>query len=524
MHDLVIREATIVDGTGKEAFSGDIAIRGDTIVEVGKVDEPGWREVWVDGLVAAPGFIDIHSHSDFALLLDGRAMSKVMQGVTTEVVGNCGISPHPAPREMHQEIAEVFGYAGFVEEAWDFETTGEFLSRLRGRTSVNVLALVGHGTLRVTAMGFKCKKASGEDLSRMCELLKRSLSEGAAGLSAGLVYPPSSYADVGELSALAKVAERQGRIFSCHIRSEADRLLDSLEEMAEVSRRSGVFVEVSHLKCPGRKNWGRAEEALSWFEQKVEEGMRLGYDAYPYEASSTHLSAYLPSWLHEGGPKAMLERLRKPEFRERAIKELKGPRAWKPSDIMLASLERERDLVGLRLDEAANRREKSPEELLLDLVAKEGGRALVISFVMSQEDMDKIVCSPLGAIGSDGLAVSPGGPFPGTLVHPRTYGTFPRVLRRHVRELGLLTLEEAVRKMTFLPATRLRLSDRGVIRPGAKADIVILRLDEVEDTATYSNPHSFPKGIEWVFVNGVGVVEHGRHTSETPGKVVRLDA
>ena len=522
MHDLVIRKATIVDGTGREAFEGDIAVEGDTIVEVGRVEGLGWREVWVEGMVVAPGFIDIHSHSDFSLLLDGRAMSKVMQGVTTEVVGNCGMSPHPAPRELHADLEEAFGYAGFVSEVWDFESTADFLLRLEGRTSVNVLALVGHGTLRAAVLGFKPKRASEEEMSRMCELLERCMSEGAAGLSAGLIYPPSSYADVRELSALARVVAKRGGIFSCHIRSEAGGLFEALEEMAEVARRSGAFVEVSHLKCAGRENWGRAEEVLAWFERRREEGLRLGYDAYPYEAGSTHLSAYLPRWVQEGGPRAMLRRLRQPEVRERVVEELRRPHAWRPSDIMLANLEKNSDLVGLRLDEAARRRGKSPEELMVDLVAEEGGKATVISFIMSQEDVDKVMCNPLGAVGSDGSAISPSGPFTVALPHPRAYGAFPKVIRRYVKEKGLLSLEEAIRKMTSLPARRLGIRDRGVIRAGAKADLVVLRVEEVEDLATYSDPHRFPRGVEWVFVNGVAVVEQGEHTGHTPGRALSV--
>ncbi|RKY00863.1 aminoacylase, partial [Candidatus Poribacteria bacterium] len=463
----------------------------------------------------------IHSHSDFQLLLDGRAMSKVMQGVTTEVVGNCGMSPHPAPERVRRQLAEALGYAGFVEEVWDFETTGEYIARLEGRVSLNVVVLVGHGALRAAAVGFEARKASAEEISEMRRLLGRSLDEGAAGLSAGLIYPPSSYADVRELTALAQVAADRGGLFSCHIRSEGDRLFEALEEMAEVARGSGVFVEVSHLKCSGRRNWGRAGEALEWFEGKVREGLRIGYDAYPYEAGSTHLSAYLPDWVHDAGPEEMIRRLNDPGTRARVIEELKKRRGWEPDDLMLAHLERNRDLMGLRLSEAAKKRGVDPEELLVRLVAEEGGRALVISFSMSQEDVDRIVCGRLGAIGSDGSAISPDGPLGGSPIHPRNYGAFPRVIKRYVKELKLLTIEEAIRKMTSLPASRIGLRDRGVIKAGAKADLVVFDLDELEDRATYSDPHRFPKGIKWVIVNGRAVVVEGEHTGESPGRVLR---
>lgn len=520
MYDLVLRGGMIVDGTGREPSEGDIALLGDTITKVGEVSGSSVEEISVEGLVVTPGFIDIHSHSDFQLLLDGRGMSKVMQGVTTEVVGNCGMSPHPVREEIRSELVEVFGYAGFDREAWDFESTGEYIERVKGRISLNLLVLVGHGSLRALEGGFESRRVSPQEMSRMCQILERSLSEGASGMSAGLFYPPSSYADVQELSALARVVAKRGGIFSCHIRSEGEELFDSLEEMAELSRRSGAFVEVSHLKCAGRGSWGRSEEVLSWFDERVSEGLRIGYDAYPYEAGSTHLSAYLPRWVHDGGAEAMLQRVRDPETKARIIEGLRRSKRWEACDLMLAHLKRNRELVGLRLSEAAIRRGVEPEELLLQLVSDEGGRALVLSFTMCQDDVDRIVCGSLCAIGSDGSAISPDGMFSGSLIHPRNYGAFPKVIRRYVKELRLLSIEEAVRKMTSLPAGRLNLKGRGVIREGAKADLVVLDLDGVEERATYSDPHRFPKGIEWVFVNGVAVVREGEHTGQIPGRVI----
>ncbi len=519
----MIRQVRIVDGTGAPPFEGEVAINGDTIVKVGKVEELGWREIWAEGLVLAPGFIDIHSHSDFSLLQDGRGLSKIMQGVTTEVVGNCGMSPHPAPRELHRELCEAFGYAGFVEEEWDFETTAEYLSRLERRISVNLVALVGHGTLRASVVGFEKRRPSGEEMERMLSLLDRSLSEGAAGLSVGLIYPPSSYAEVEELCTLARLVAERGGILSCHLRSESDRLLEALEEMAEVARRSGVFVEVSHLKCAGEENWGKSAQVLDWFEERMKEGLRLGFDAYPYEAGSTHLSAYLPEWAKDGGAEKMLARLSEPRTREEVIRQLRS-RTWRPSRLRLVHLEAQanRDLIGLSLEEAARKRNLSPEEMLVELVREEGGKALVVSFAMSQQDVDRIICHPQAAIGSDGSAISPEGPFSGSLPHPRSYGTFPRVLRRYVNELHRLSLEEAVRKMTSLPASRLGLRDRGIVKPGAKADLVLLRAEEIEDKATYDSPHKFPEGVEWVIVNGVPVVEHGEYTGELPGRVLPL--
>src|SRR2546422_3426707 len=528
MFDLKLEGATVIDGTGKAGGRADVGIRDETIAAVGDLSrEAAGRTLNVAGRAVTPGFIDMHSHSDWRLWANRRAESKIRQGVTTEVVGNCGFSPAPVSPEFREDLR---GFALYVPKGMTFEWRS-FREYLRAfdvdGSALNVAQLVGHGTLRLAAMGFARRAPTAGELTRMQRLMADAMDDGAWGLSTGLIYAPGSYAQTDEIIAVARSAARQRGFYASHIRGEGATLLDAVREAIRVGREGELPVQVSHIKAAGRPNWGKVADALALIDRARDEELDVTADVYPYTASSTTLRTLLPDWALEGGVEAMLERLAKPEGRARIRLELEAPVTGQSlldrvgwENIMLASCPQRKDADGNRVSEAGAERGMDPLDAALELIVDEAGRGYMILFQLDEADLRRALAHPAVMIGSDGSSLAPYGALGAGKPHPRSYGTFPRVLGEYAREQRILGLPEAVHKMTGLPAKRLQLRDRGVIRVGAKADLVVFDPRRIADQATYDEPHRYPVGIEHVVVNGSIVVKDGAHTGSLPGKLL----
>jgi N-acyl-D-amino-acid deacylase len=528
MLDLKIEGATVIDGSGAAGSRADLGIRDETIVAIGDLSrERAGNNLYAAGKVLAPGFIDMHAHSDWTLWANRRAESKIRQGVTTEVVGNCGFSPAPVAAEF---LDEARGFAIRVPQGMDFawRTFGEYLKALdAGGLALNVVHLVGHGALRIAAMGFARRPPAASELTRMQRLLADAHEDGGWGLSTGLIYAPGSYATTDELVVLAGVAARHRGFYASHIRGEGATLLDAVREAIQVGREAELPVQVSHLKAAGRTNWGKVAEALALIDGANAAGVDVTADAYPYTASSTMLRTLLPDWALDDGVAAMLARLGDPATRDRIQRamvtspggeSIAARVGW--DNIVVASCPGRPGAAGQRLSDIAREQGIDPIEALFGLLEAGAGRVSVILFQMDEGDVRRALDHPRVMIGSDGTASSPYGELAVGKGHPRSYGTFPRVLGEYVREQRVLSLPQAIHKMTGLPARRLGLRDRGLIRVGAKADLVVFDPRRVVDLATYDEPHRYPAGIEHVLVSGRSVIKDGQHTGSLPGRVL----
>jgi N-acyl-D-amino-acid deacylase len=527
--DTVITGGEIIDGTGRKAYRADLGIEGDRIAVIGNLEgrEAG-RRVDAEGRYVTPGFIDIHTHSDATVLLAPRMESKVMQGVTLEVTGNCGESAAPLRGEAIEDAARAIAREG--ELPCDWRSVSEYLEKVEAKgIATNYATLVGHGTLRAGVVGYAMRRPSSEEMAEMKKLLAQALDEGAFGLSTGLIYPPSSYGDIDELSELASAMRPYGGFYASHIRNEGARLLESVSEAIAIGDRSGAPVQLSHHKASGRGNWGKVEKSLAMIEAARGRGMDITADQYPYIASSTGLGSVLPDWAHEGGSEALVARLKEESSRERIRADLgsslpgwENPAAnnrW--SNIVIALCRSDHSLEGKSVADIAKESGEDPLGTTFRLLADNEASVQVVMFSMCEEDVATVMRSSFVCVGSDSTARAPSGPMSGGKPHPRCYGTFPRVFARYVRELGVITWEEAVRKMTGLSAARLGLSDRGRVEEGAFADLVVFDPARIQDRATFTEPHRFPEGIEAVFMNGILAVNKGQHTGALAGRVLR---
>ncbi|MDP2901343.1 MAG: D-aminoacylase [Candidatus Bathyarchaeota archaeon] len=521
MYDLVIKGGRIIDGSGNPWFHGDVAVTNGTISAVGRVETEAREAIDASGLVVSPGFIDAHSHGDLVLISEPEARIKVLQGITTEIVGQDGLGEAPLTDDtVDMWRRYLSGLNGNPDIGWEWRSFRDYLSRLEAaRPSVNVASLVGHGNIRLAAMGMENRKPTPAEMDKMRRLLDRSLSEGGIGLSTGLIYPPCVYADAGELTELCKVATAHGGVFVVHMRNEGDRLLDSIDEVVSVGRGSGAPVHISHFKANGRANWGRAPQALARVEEARKAGVDVTFDQYPYTAGSTFLGSLLPPWAHEGGVDSLLKRLRDKETRKKLAAYIGGargdegsPNEWDRILITNVRTSGNKRLEGRYVSQIAAELGKTPADTVMDLVLDEDNSATMATFTMDEGDVRTIMASPLGMVCTDGIVL--GKP------HPRAYGSFPRVAGHYVRE-GVLRLEEAIRKMTGYTAQTHGLTDRGVIRPGLAADITIFDPEKIVDTATFENPIQHPRGIEYVVVNGEVTVEKGVHAGVRAGRVLR---
>jgi N-acyl-D-amino-acid deacylase len=526
MLDIKIEGGLIIDGTGAPARRADVGIVGDSISAIGDLSrEPAGRTIPASGLTVTPGFIDMHSHSDWRLWGNRRAESKIRQGVTTEVIGNCGFSPAPVSDEFRDDMK---GFALYLQPGMDFSwrSMGEYLQRYRdGGVALNIAHLVGHGTLRLAAMGFARRVPTARELITMERLMDQAMAEGAYGLATGLIYAPGSYADTEEIIAIARRAGAHRGFYASHIRGEGPTLLDAVSEAIRVGREGQLGVQVSHIKAAGRPNWGKVKDALALIDAARADGLDVMADVYPYTASSTSLRTLLPDWVLEGGIDAMLARLGDASVRARIRHDLMGSSAiltrgigWE--DIMVAYTPSRPDAEGRRLSEIAAASSQDPLDAAIELIGAEHGKGSMILFQLDEADLHRALRHPHVMIGSDGSSLATEGEMAAGKPHPRSYGTFPRVLGRYAREQRLLSLEDAVKKMTGLPATRLGLRDRGLLAAGAKADVVALDADRVQDLATYERPHQYATGIDYVLVNGRVVIDRGEHTGALPGEVL----
>jgi N-acyl-D-amino-acid deacylase len=521
MFDLVFRDGYIVDGTSNPWYRGDVAVKDGLIAQVGNVRNESRTDINVSGLVISPGFIDTHSHSDLYLIHEPASLMKLMQGITTEIIAQDGLSEAPIRSDVVDEWRRYLsGLNGDPPIDWCWRSLEEYLNTIESSMpGVNVASLVGHGNLRLLAIGMEDREPTPGELDQMKKLLIKSLQGGAIGLSTGLIYAPCVYSRTSELVELCKVVSNSDGVFVVHMRDEGDRLLESIEEVLFIGMESGVHVHISHFKASGKANWGKSKDAIAMLEDAHRSGVRVSYDQYPYTAGSTFLSSLLPSWVHEGGVDHLLSRLKDPSTRESirgeyaSMVDIGRVAGWNRVMVTYVGSDSNKVYEGLYLSEIAERRGVEPIDVLLDLVLEEENRASMANFTMSPEDVDFIMMHHLGMTCTDGLLL--GKP------HPRAYGAFPRVLGHYVRENKTLRLEEAVRRMTSYPSRVFHLGDRGFLLPGYVADIVVFDPDRIIDTSTFSDPRRFPEGIRYVVVSGEVSVRDGVYTGVRNGRVIR---
>jgi N-acyl-D-amino-acid deacylase len=523
---MVLHGGLVFDGSGAAGVEADVGIREGRIAAVGDLaNAAAGRRVDCRRQVVCPGFIDMHAHSDLTILVAPEADSKVHQGVTTEIVGHCGMSPFPVTPEHKEALQSVCAFIA-VDTEWTWETAGQYLGRVEeARPSVNIGALVGHSALRGLAMGFGAGEPGPGHVRAMCDAAREALDAGAAGISFGLGYAPGAYAGTAELLALCEVASEYERECAIHIRDEGSELIPALHEALDLGRRSGARLQIDHLKATWPPNWGKTAEALQVLETAAEAGVDVAFDAYPYTAGSRHLSGSLPGWATAGPPEQWLEGLSDAHVRARIrAAHASSEASDDPARTFIAAVGPAGDesLVGKSVQEIADERGADVVDTMVDLVVQERNRISVVIESMCEEDVRRVLAHPMGCIATDGIGVAPRGPFRAWRPHPRSYGTYPRFLGRYVREERLIPLGQAIRKCTALPAARLGLRDRGRIEPGMTADIVVFDAGRVADRGTYADPHRYPDGISHVLVNGECVIEDGRHTGARPGTVLRF--
>jgi len=486
-YDLIIRNGTVIDGSGRPGLAADVGIQDDRLVAVGTVSGMAKQTIDATDRIVAPGFIDVHSHDDFALLDRPLCDFKIMQGVTTEVIGNCGFGAAPASA-AYKNFLQSFGVVLFGPLGqFSWETTDEFFRLFESRPpSVNVVAQIPHAAVRYGVLGADKRPPSPSELVQMQALVREGMEAGAVGFSTGLYYLPHTQTE--EVIALAKIVAEYRGLYATHMRNEASHLLDSINETLRIGQEAGVAVQISHHKAMGRNNWGKVTESLALVDQARQRGLDVTSDAYPYIAGSTTLAA-----LASGGSLELVS----------------------PTDVLIASTPKRHEYEGKTLDEICRLLEKPLEQTVKDILAEEGEGVVAVIFGMEESDVRRVLAHPTTMIGSDGIPSVEGKP------HPRLYGTFARVLGTYARDERLLLLEDAVHRMTGLPAQKFRLTDRGVVREGAYADLVVFDPQTVADVGTYQEPRRYPPGIDYVIVNGKVTADHGRHSGEKKGRMLR---
>lgn len=528
-YDLLIRNGTIYDGSGGEPFKGEIGIKGDRIVYAGPAtNATAATTVDAQGLAVAPGFVNMLSWATESLLVDGMGQSDLRQGITLEVMGE-GWSMGPLNDEMKKLAVKQQGDFKYPIE---WTTLGDYLSLLERRgTTMNVASFVGATTVRQHELGEADIDPTPEQLTRMRGLVRQAMEEGALGVGTSLIYPPATFAETDELVALTTEAAQCGGSYISHMRSEGDRLLESIDELIEISRRSGAPAEIYHLKQAGRANWGKLDAAIAKIEAARASGLKITADMYTYTAGATGLAASMPPWVQDGGNEAMLGRLKDPATVARIKKEMLLPGSnWEnlylhagPEGVLLASITEPslKPLMGKTVAEVAKMRGVSPEQAVIDLVLADQGRSGAIYFLMSEDNVRRETAIPWVSFGSDGEASAPEGVFLKSSTHPRAYGNFARFLGHYVRDEKVVPLAEAVRRLSALPAQNLGLKGRGMLKPGMTADVVLFDPATIGDHSTFANPMQFATGVRDVFVNGVLVLKDGSPTGAKPGKFVK---
>lgn len=527
MASLLLKGGRVVDGTGAPAYEADVLVRDGKIAAIGRNLPAADRELDVTGLVVAPGFIDTHSHSDLDVMLRPQVLPKVMQGITTELLGQDGVSLAPLPEQYispwRKNLAGLDGDSDDID--WTFGTTENYLNMIEAaHPGLNEMYLVPHGNIRMEAMGLDNRLPTDEEIEKMRAITRREMEAGAMGLSTGLIYIPCAYSESREIIEMCKVVAEYDGVFVIHQRSEADTILDSMKEVIEIGRKSGVKVHWSHFKVCGKQNWDKIDAVLELLEQAEADGITVSFDQYPYVAGSTMMGAILPPWVHDGGTDKAVARLADPELRKKMVYDMEhGIPGWDNfvdfagfENIYVTSVKTEKnaDAVGLSITELAEKRGTDPYTAAFDLLMQEENAVGMVDFYGTEEHVVRFMKRPEMNVCTDGL-LCPGKP------HPRLYGSFVRVLGKYVREEKVMSLEQAVRKMTGKPAEVLSLKDRGLIREGMCADITVFDPETVIDKGTFTDPIQFPDGIAYVIVNGEVAVDHGVHTGALNGCVIR---
>ncbi|HEX9726368.1 MAG TPA: D-aminoacylase [Vicinamibacteria bacterium] len=528
-YDVILRNGTIYDGSGSAPYLGDLAIGRDRILAVGDVSRArGSAELDLQGLAVAPGFINMLSWAVDTLIEDGRSQSDIRQGVTLEVFGE-GLSMGPVNDHVSQLLIES---QGDIEFEIEWTTLAEYLDYLVERgISTNVASFIGATTVRVHEIGFEDRPATEQEMERMRELVRQAMEEGALGVGSSLIYAPAFYAPTAELIELSKVAAAYDGRYISHLRSEGNQLLEAVDELLTIAREAGIAAEIYHLKAAGEQNWSKIDAVIERVELARAEGLDITADMYTYTAGSTGLDAAMPPWVQEGGYDAWAARLQDPATRARLRTEMTTPSDdWEnlylaagAQGTLLVGFKNDelKPLTGKTLAEVAAMRGSTPEDAAMDLVIEDGSRVQVVYFLMSEDNVRKQILLPWVSFGSDAGSMAPEGVFLESSTHPRAYGNFARLLGRYVRDERILPLEEAVRRLTTLPAENLHLSERGALRPGYFADVVVFDPHIIQDHATFQDPHQYATGVVHVWVNGTQVLRDGEHTGATPGRVVR---
>jgi N-acyl-D-amino-acid deacylase len=528
--DIILRNGMIYDGSGSSPHAGDIGINADTIAAMGDLKKArGKMDLDAGRLAVAPGFINMLSWAGESLIADGRSQSDIRQGVTLEVMGE-GWSGGPLNPDMKRENAEQ---QGDIKYDIEWSTLGEYLEFLENRgVSCNIASFVGATTIRINALGYEDRPPSPAEMEHMKKLVRQAMEEGAVGLSSALIYAPAFFAGTDELIALCKEVSAYHGLYITHMRSEGDQLLEGIDEVIEIAEQARISAEIYHLKAAGQDNWYKMDLAIAKIDSARKAGLPITADMYNYTAAGTGLYATMPKWVQEGGHDAWVARLKDPEQRERVLREMRQPgKDWEnffymagsPENIMLVGFKQDslKYLTGKTLEEVAEMRNISPAETIIDLVIQDNSRVDAIYFLMSEDNIRKQIALPWVSFGSDEASLAPEGVFLKANPHPRAYGNFARLLGKYVRDENIIPLEEAIRKLTHLPAENLGISKRGLLKEGYFADIVVFDPESIQDHATFEDPHQYATGVIHVFVNGQQVLKDGEHTGATPGQIVR---
>jgi len=528
-YDILIKNGTIVDGSGKASYIGDVGINADTIAAIGKLNAKGNLEIDATGLVVAPGFINMLSWAVESLIEDGKSQGDIRQGVTLEVFGE-GWSMGPLNDKMKEQSLKD---QGDIKYDIEWTTLAEYLQFLVDKgISPNVASFVGATTLRILTVGYEDRAPTKEELESMKSMVKQAMEEGALGVGSSLIYAPAFYSTTEELIELCKVAAEYDGMYISHIRSEGGKLLESLDELIRIADEANINAEVYHLKMSGKENWNKFDAVVKKIDSARSAGLDITTDMYTYIAGATGLDASMPPWVQEGGYDKWAERLKDPEIRKRVYAEMTTPTdewenlmyaAGSAEKLLLVGFKNDslKYLTGKTLAEVAKMRNLSPEETAIDLVIQDGSRVGTVYFLMSEENIKKQIALPYMSFGSDAGSQAPEGVFLKSSTHPRAYGNFSRLLGKYVRDEKVISLEEAIYKLTTLPATNLKIKKRGALQTGYFADLAIFNADEIQDHATFNEPQQFSTGMVHVFVNGTQVLKDGEHTGELPGKVVK---
>lgn len=532
-YDTIIRGGTVYDGSGKPGITADVAISADTVAMIGDLkDAVGKKEIDAKGLAVAPGFINMLSHAEGSLLFDGNSESDIRQGVTLEVFGEGSMGP--MNEKMKNDDREMMAKDPDWKYEIDWTTLGEYLEGLeRKGITPNVASFVSAITVRIHELGYANRAPSAEELDRMKALVKTAMEEGAMGVTSALIYAPANYASTEELIELCKVASPYGGMYIAHIRSEGNAMYEAVDETIRIAREANVPAEIYHLKFSGKDNWNKIDSVVAMIDNANKSGLKITADMYTYIAGATGLDAAMPPWIQEGGIKEWIKRMKDPVARKKALQEMRTPtNKWENLMMLAGDFDKvlllgftndslRKNYTGKTLKQVAEIYGKSPEETAMDLVITDGTRVGTAYFLMTEENVKRQIQLPYVSFGSDAESSTASGNFLKTPTHPRAYGNFSRLLGKYVRDEKVITLEEAVRRLTSLPASNLKIKKRGSLQPGFYADLAIFDPAKVQDYATFEKPHQYSTGMVHVFVNGKQVLENGNHTNARPGKVVR---